>query len=415
MEARLGRTAGAIGRRARLAAASLLLAAAAVVAASGAWSASTAKTIKIGLINDEGPVVSLPEFRYGAEAAANYINKHGGVHGAKIVFDECKATAAPDATVNCANQFVDNHDVAVFDGIDLSEDAALPIVDGANIPYIASEQWGTKSRTDANVWEFGAAGTAYFLAPLKNLANLKVKKIDAFAIDLPISHQLDALVTQPVSKKLGVTVKTIYFPASNANWSSVVATALTDKPQGLWGILQESDCIGMVKAARDAGFKGPIGAGSCTLYIQVLQKEALNTYTVGDTLIPAQKPYVSKTYWPQMALYNGAMNAIGKSKYTNGFAVTSFSDIWELAAILKHVKGAYTNVSVKAALQKYSKNVPGFLRPPLHCRRGVFTSEPTACRATLDVSKVEQDKKGNIIRVPTSKPLFLDVENLLPK
>ena len=49
-----------------------------------ATAATKAATIKIGYINNEGPAFSLPEFRVGGEVAIDYINKHGGVKGAKI-------------------------------------------------------------------------------------------------------------------------------------------------------------------------------------------------------------------------------------------------------------------------------------------------------------------------------------------
>ena len=64
----------------------------------------TGQTIKVGYVNNEGGVFSLPEFRIGGEVAINAINAAGGVNGAQIEVVSCLADASPEGSINCANK-----------------------------------------------------------------------------------------------------------------------------------------------------------------------------------------------------------------------------------------------------------------------------------------------------------------------
>src|SRR5688572_18370203 len=108
----------------------------------GSVAAPTGDAIKVGLANNEGPAVNIPEYRYGAEAAVQYINEQlGGVNGAPLEIVECINDASPEGSVNCANQFVDEGAVVYFAAIDIGSDAALPILQEAGVPYVTTEPW----------------------------------------------------------------------------------------------------------------------------------------------------------------------------------------------------------------------------------------------------------------------------------
>ena len=104
------------------------------------------------MANNEGPALSLPEFRHGVEVAVDYVNANGGINGAEIEIIECINDGSPEGSVNCANQFVDEGAVAYFAAIDVGADAALPILTSAGIPYVSTEPWGATQKTDPNSW-----------------------------------------------------------------------------------------------------------------------------------------------------------------------------------------------------------------------------------------------------------------------
>ena len=69
--------------------------------------------MKIGLINTEGGVFSIPDYRIGAEVAFDKINANGGINGAKIETVVCLSDASPEGSINCANKMVEEK-VAVY-------------------------------------------------------------------------------------------------------------------------------------------------------------------------------------------------------------------------------------------------------------------------------------------------------------
>ena len=136
----------------------------------------TGQTIKLGVANNEGPALSLPEFRHGVEVAVDYVNANGGINGAEIEIIECINDGSPEGSVNCANQFVDEGAVAYFAAIDVGADAALPILTSAGIPYVSTEPWGATQKTDPISWILGAPQGAYTAGPLQALADLGAKE-----------------------------------------------------------------------------------------------------------------------------------------------------------------------------------------------------------------------------------------------
>ena len=354
----------------------------------------TGQTIKIGVANNEGPALSLPEFRHGVEVAVDYVNANGGINGAEIEIVECINDGSPEGSVNCANQFVDEGAVAYFAAIDVGADAALPILTSAGIPYVSTEPWGATQKTDPNSWILGAPQGAYTAGPLQALADQGAKKVGAFFRDIPTTHDLDANVIQPIAQELGLEVNVIYVDATNPDWASAVATAQADGVDSMWGILQEGDCIAVVGAARAAGFDGPFAVGSCTAYITVLgAPAALNTITVTDTWFPQLRDVAPAAVQPQLDIYSEAMTAGGNEAELNGFAVTSFAAIMELSGIMTDIGAEVTAESLTAALGEASE-IPGFMRPDGSCRTDVWPSEPATCRASLLFLQVNAGADG---------------------
>ena len=354
----------------------------------------TGQTIKLGVANNEGPALSLPEFRHGVEVAVDYVNANGGINGAEIEIIECINDGSPEGSVNCANQFVDEGAVAYFAAIDVGADAALPILTSAGIPYVSTEPWGATQKTDPNSWILGAPQGAYTAGPLQALADQGAKKVAAYFRDIPTSHDLETSVIQPIAEELGLDVNVIYVDATNPDWASAVATAQADGVDSMWGILQEGDCIAVVGAARAAVFDGQFEVGSCSAYIAVLgAPAALNTITVTDTWFPQLRDVAPAAVQPQLDIYTEAMTAGGNEAELNGFAVTSFAAIMELSGIMTDIGAEVTAESLTAALGEAGE-IPGFMRPDGSCRTDIWPSEPATCRASLLFLQVNAGADG---------------------
>lgn len=358
-------------------------------------SAPAAAQITVGFANNEGSAISIPAYRYGAEAAVKYINSHGGIDGKKIDLDECIDDGSPAGSVNCANKFVDARAVVYDTGIDLGSDSAIPVLSSAGIPYVTEFPWGTVQRSSPDSFALGGGDTAFYAAPLQALKDVHATTVGDFYYDgLPTTKGLLQFSTA-IAKKLGIKLVPIPISATNADWTSAVATAMADHVNSMWGILQENDCIGMVSAARTAGFSDPISVGSCTAYIAALGAKADNTYGLWPYYFPQLASSAPPAVQAQIKTYTAAMDADGQSANLNGFATASFATMMELAEIMKTIHGTVTAASLKAALGK--ADVPGFLGPPVNCAVRPFGAlEPAACNADMLMFKVTVGPDGPV-------------------
>jgi branched-chain amino acid transport system substrate-binding protein len=372
----------------------------------------TGETIKVGYVNNEGGAFSLPEFRIGGEVAIDYINKNGGVNGAKIEIVNCNADASPEGSINCANQLIDAKVSIAYTGIDVASDAALPLYSKAGIPFVTSNSWGTAQRNDPDSFVLHSASSAYVLAPLQTFKDLGLKKIAVMLEDTPAGQDFMKNVVKPVGEgKLGLSITPVFVDAANPDWTRSVTIAQASDPEAIWGQLTEPGCIGLVTATSTVGFAGPVFAGSCSVYIGVLGDKAVGTYTQGDSYIPEVKKFAPPDIQKNLDLYEQAMKAAGQDKYLNGFAVAPFGAWMELKLILQTIpKGPITPDTVKAAFAA-AKDIPGFFGTALHCGNPPFAIEKSHCRDDLLVFKVVKSDAG-VVREPFSKG-FVDFTGLL--
>ena len=375
------------------------LAAVSLSTANAAAPKAAAKSIKIGYVNNEGAAFSLPEFRVGGEVAIDYINKHGGVKGAKIQEVKCLADGSPEASINCANKFIEAKVTIAYAGIDVSSDAALPLLSKAGIPYVTSNSWGTAQKNDPNAFILHSASAAYTIAPLKVLQGLGAKKVTVIVEDTAAGQDFIKNVVKPIGEgKLGLQITPITVDPANPDWTAAVTTAMSSNPDGIWGQLTEPGCIGMVTATNALGYKGPVFAGSCSVYIDVLKDKAVGTYTQGDMFLPSTSQYAPPNIQKNLALYTANMKAAGQDKYLNGFAVAPYSAIFELRAILESIKGPINATSIKAAFNS-GKTTPGTLGGDLKCGQKPWPTETSHCRADILIWKVVAGPAG-----PTREP-----------
>jgi branched-chain amino acid transport system substrate-binding protein len=365
-------------------------------ATDGSVVAPTGDAIKIGLANNEGAAINLPEYRYGAEAAVQYINEQlGGVNGAPVEIVECLNDASPEGSVNCANQFVDEGAVVYFAGIDIGSDAALPILQEAGVPYVTTEPWGQEQKNAENSFVFGPPQGAYAVAPLKALKDAGATKVGAIFLDEPVGRGVVEGVAQPLAGELGMELETVFVDPANPDFAAAAATMISRDVDGLWSILPEDACTGAVQAARAAGFEGPYAVGSCSLYVDELGDAALNTLAVSSTWYPSFRETAPDDIVEDIDLYTEAMTAAGYEDSLNSFATASFATMMELYEVMKGIDGDVSAETLQTALSGAS-NSPGFLRDELKCGTELWPSESSVCRATLLILEVVEGSDGPV-------------------
>src|SRR5579875_743245 len=351
--------------------------------AGAASKATRSSSIVIGVANNEGQGISVPEFRYGALAAVKYLNATGGIHGHQLKVVTCIDDGSPEGSINCANKFVAAHAAVYFAGIDDGADSAIPILSSANIPYVTEFPWGSVQRTSADSFALGGGDTAFFIAPLHALKEAGASNVAQFYYDIPTSQALLPIV-QAIASGLGLKVIPIAVSATNPDWTSAVATAQADGAKSMWGILQESDCTNLVRAAR-----------SCSAYINALGNQAAGTLTVWPYYFPQLYSVAPASIKPQIKTYEKYMDASGYKKDLNGFATASFASMVELGEVMKGIDGPVSGASLLAALK--TADVPGFMGPQVDCAAHVFgATEPAGCNAKVLLLKVVATRTGPV-------------------
>ena len=359
------------------------------------------QVIKIGAINDEGGPVSIPEMRIGLQQGVDYINKHGGVNGAKIELKTCLADGSPESSIACANKFVDEGVALATYGIDVSADATLPIYDAAGIPLVGVTAYGTKQRTDPNSFALHAASSAFLTTPLEVFKNQGVKKLAFIAPDETSTQGVATLLKAVLGPKFGLDVTPLLVNPTSPDYTAAVQSAQAAGADAIYALLDEASCEQLVTATSQVGYKGDVLAGACSQYVKTLGDKAVGTMSVTDTYSPDTAKYAPSNIQKNMAQYVKALKASGNSKYVDGFAVGTFASMQELRDILETIPaGTVDAKSVKAAVAG-AKGIPGFVGPDVNCALKPWPTEPQSCRADVMVLKVE-NKDGKVVRVPIS-------------
>jgi branched-chain amino acid transport system substrate-binding protein len=357
------------------------------------------ETITIGLSNDEGGVVSLPEFRVGAEVAADYINDHGGINGAKVKLSICESDASPEGAVSCANRFVEEGvDIASY-GIELAIDAALPVYRDAGIPLITPAAYGAAQRVDPNAASFGAAAGAYTAWPLQALKDLGATNVAFITQNSPSVPNFLKLL-EKWAPEIGIKVSStnVLDPAS-PDYTAAVQAAASDGADAIWAFVPEPSCIQFVNATNQLAYDGLVMAGTCSQFIEVIGDAAEGTLTHPDVFLPdiaaAAPPHIQKN----LALYGQVMRDAGHEDLVNSVAALTFAFMFDLKTALETIpEGPINAQSVLAAIHQ-DRWLPSFNGPDFNCGAKVWAAEPSYCRSGLLMVRVVK-RNGELVREP---------------
>lgn len=361
-----------------------------------AGSGSSADQIVVGLANNEGQSVSIPQYRYGAEAAVDYINATGGINGRDIKLEVCINDGSPAGSVNCANKFASAKAVTYFVGTDNGADAALPILENAGIPLVSSVAWGPKQQTSPQSFIFGPGHTSVAIGELGAVKQAGVHKLGYIYYNLPALTSTLPLI-DAAAKSMGMTAVHLEAPLANPDWSSITATAQSSDVDGYLGNLLEPHCTELVKTARASGFDGPMVLGTCSEYIAEDGDDAVNTFTISPAYIPAVAADAPAEVKKQLDIYSKYMKDADHGDDLDSPAAMSFGAMVELAEVMRGEAGTITGKSMLTALAK--AKVPGFLGDDVDCTTTAFEDDSSSCVTGLLVLSVAKGADGPERRV----------------
>jgi branched-chain amino acid transport system substrate-binding protein len=369
---------------------------------------ATGEPIAVGFVNSEGGAFSVPELRVGNEVATDYLNERlGGVNGRPLEVTHCETDGSPEASIDCANQFVEAGVVAVVEGTDLGGDAMLPILADAGIPLVGHVQFGPARMFDPNATYFGAAALAYGAAALQFYADEGAESVVWFLPDEPSSHAFTDAALEPTSAALGIDYTTVYYDAASPNWAVLATTAVAESPD-VSGTIAATDaqCAEMVGALRDAGYQGRILAASCMGLHDALGDDAVGVDTDADHWYPGDIDSAPAAKQAELEEYGAVMRAAGHEDLIGGNAIISFADMINLSRIMATIAGTIDGPAVAGALDATS-NFDSYAGPTISCDGTVMPGN-SACSTDLLFFQVQDD--GSVQAVTDD---FVDVTALV--
>ena len=364
--------------------------------------------VAAGIRTSVGSASSMPEPPGGYEVAEDYINSHlAGVKGRPLQVTRCATDGSPEASIDCANQFVEAGVVAVVEGTDLGGDAMLPILTDAGIPLVGHVQFGPARMFDENATYFGAAALAYGAAALQFYADEGAESVTWFLPDEPTSHAFTDASLEPTSEQLGIDYTTVYYDAASPNWAVLAATAVSENPDVSGSIAAtDAQCAEMIGALRDAGYQGRILAASCVGLHDALGADAVGVDTDADHWHPGDLESAPAAKQAELEEYGAVMRDAGHEDLIAGNAIISFADLINLTRIMATIDGPIDSASVAGALRA-TKDFDSYAGPTISCDRSVLPGN-SACSTDLLFFQVQDD--GSVAAVTDD---YVDVTGLL--
>ncbi|WP_344770023.1 ABC transporter substrate-binding protein, partial [Aeromicrobium panaciterrae] len=339
-------------------------------ASSGGKNRATGAPIKIGLLNPVNGGASAPGATQGVNAGVEFVNADlGGVDGHPIEIISCDVDAlSPETNINCANQLAKSGVVAVIDAYNPAAGATLPILQSAKIPIIGPLAFNPAlgAEPDGRVY-FGPPAAAFLLGAMESMKAQGYSSITLANLDDPSGHETIDKMLVPLGKQIGLTVKGVYFQATNPNFNVLASTIKSTDADvaGLLVTLNEAMCTNLFESLLKVGFKGVPFMASCSEFLERVGAKAVGAQTYSSIWLPQAKDSAPADVKKNLDIAQKYVDAQKGPSDWNAYA--AFSTIVDFTRTVSAAKPAeLTGPTVLTAL-KAVKGYQSFLGPVLDC------------------------------------------------
>jgi ABC-type branched-subunit amino acid transport system substrate-binding protein len=294
-----------------------------------------------------GAGLPFPEIGVAAQAAADAINKAGGIKGHPIQLTVCDNKFSQNQDAACARQAVAEGDLALIGGISLQTNH-ISILEQAGIPVIGEYSAGELSFNSPIVFPFNA-GNFNFYGCAAELADVaKAKRVATLSVytafnEVPsFRSNLAALLTKHGSQLVSFNLYT-----SGPDLTASVANALKDNPDAIYVGGGTADVDRVTQLVRQLNAKVAIARTSIAdSSLQTLGPVAENVY-VCDSYKPA-----SLTKDPNVKKYVDEMKKTNSQVPVNTFAANT----WAAMNVFAQVASGLDNVTSSGLLAALAKS-----------------------------------------------------------
>ena len=391
--------------------------------------------IVIGVQNPEGdPTGSFPEYRFGVQSAAEYINNElgglgsdiqNGTPGRPIKLEICSTAITPDDSQRCANELVAKRPTLVYSTLNFVGNQ-FPIYAAANIPVIVGNPQTVADFTSPNVYAVGAGGgcvgvlTALVKFATQNLEanrvaipwadtppgvvcyyDLEAKPLDVLSGKVTGSSPLAG--SRPDLEYIGVPIK----PAT-PDVTPQLTQIVQFEPEAIIFAGQSADCWNLVGGLTRLGWTAKttstVFGSSCVDFdaLKAAGDAAIGMYFAGssgtnlnppDTLTDPLAKFEAQTYQSKPTQYG-----MPDDQLKRGFAVAGWNGImslWERAGDVVRSDEEITGETL-AAKYKSSDGIHMFGSTPLACAKA---PEPyvAICNSTISITQWDGENLNTVV------------------
>lgn len=367
-----------------------------------------AEPVRLGYRNLEAAV---PQLTIGFEQGIAYANEVlGGINGRPIeIAVDCTVDGTPESAVDCANQIVEGDVVLSVQGVDPSADAALPGLIEAGIAETGVTAFGPVQQADVgHSFMFTNPAEVAGIASVVALSDVGATTIRFFAGDTPISRRYQEFVVA-AGEQLGVDADMIFHPEGAPDWAALIATAQTEGADGI-GLLAapEAECTGMIGAAGQVGFDGPMLAANCRDFVDAVPPETSeNVYTFMDLFPPDSAGSAPPEKAGEVNAYVDWMTAAGHEDLLSTFAATGFALALTVQDVLSQIDDG--DLSAADVLERFpTAEGERFMGGPYRCDGSAWPGS-SVCQTNVVVLRQRADGTREV-----ASDGFLDLTGLIP-
>lgn len=358
---------------------------------SGGAQAASGSPITIQMPNLQGSTqgLNLPAVSQAGQAAVDYINANGGVHGRQLELNVCNLLTTPASDVACANSMVAAKPVAIAGGAVDNGDPIASAAAAAGIPYVVGTASSPLEQTSTDVFAVTAGDTGSYSAVGAEEQKLGGKQVTIVLVAIGSGAVAGTQKKAgPIFAEYGIKVKVIVVAPGTADLAPTLQAAAGSGTTGVFLNVDPTTCLSALNAKSTLGI-----SSSIRFYVDLACDEssvlkgaganANGTYIIEPTDI-------ANTQDPDTSIYLAAMSKYEPGVSHSGYAQEGFTTVMDLYRVMKTIPAgtAITAASVQAAMQA-AKNVPEFMGDgaTFTCDRKILPSEPTICGNTTYIAQ----------------------------
>jgi ABC-type branched-subunit amino acid transport system substrate-binding protein len=226
---------------------------------AGETAASADGPIKImAIASFESPAYSVPWLKTALDAGVESVNSAGGVDGRQIEILMCNDKFDPNEATACAQRAIEEKVVAIVGGLTPNSGTIAPVLEAAQIPFIAPAGADGKAESTSEIMYPLNAGPVGFATAAGVLAVQRGgKKVAVVSGDNP-GARLGGEWTAAGVEAAGGTAELSYAPLGAADYSALAGSVLGQNPDAIAMSGAGSDLVRVIRALRQAGFGGII-------------------------------------------------------------------------------------------------------------------------------------------------------------